>query len=349
MLEGQRLSVRTHAGLIEHEFARHGGGDADALFGEPLAEVLEVGAVVAGVLHLLRDGLRSAWGLLRLRGVFLCGSLLRRGAGTIRDGDFPELRQLLRADRLAERFADPLFMLACHLLCELGNAGLHSVEVRHGELEETVALRVRERHGVHAVLTAHLCEQGRVLCAAERHADRLAGGCGLRLGLCLGRVHAVFDEPLPGPLLRISLVVREETAHSIPDCASKKSENPLSYIVAHILCHVVPSFLPPGRAYWVAVSLPSYPWHLLSRQPHSLHDAECVCCQWGMKMAPIRRPGPQAEIGLCDGIYGLRMRFQPPPDKKDTTGNGGLTGFMVDIKIPRRWKTLGGEFHERRG
>ena len=69
----------------------------------------------------------------------------------------------------------------------------------------------------------------------------------------------------------------------------------------------------------------------------------------GNENGPDPKTGPQAEIGLCDGIYGLRMRFQPPPDKKDTTGNGGLTGFMVDIKIPRRWKTLGGEFHERRG
>lgn len=69
----------------------------------------------------------------------------------------------------------------------------------------------------------------------------------------------------------------------------------------------------------------------------------------GNENGPDPKTGPQAEIGLCDGIYGSRMRFQPPPDKKDTTGNEGLTGFMVDIKIPRRWKTLGGEFHERRG
>lgn len=61
-------------------------------------------------------------------------------------------------------------------------------------------------------------------------------------------------------------------------------------------------------------------------------------------MAPIRRPGPQAEIGLCDGIYGLRMRFQPPPDKKDTTGNEGLTGFMVDIKSPEGGKPSGVSF-----
>ena len=60
------------------------------------------------------------------------------------------------------------------------------------------------------------------------------------------------------------------------------------------------------------------------------------------KTAPIRRPGPQAEIGLCDGIYGLRMRFQPWSDKKDTTGNGGLAGFMADMKLPRRCETLGG-------
>lgn len=57
-------------------------------------------------------------------------------------------------------------------------------------------------------------------------------------------------------------------------------------IVAHILCHVVPSFLPPGRAYWAAVSLPSYPWHLLSRQPHSLHDAGYDCCQRGNEKRP---------------------------------------------------------------
>ena len=74
-------------------------------------------------------------------------------------------------------------MLPGHLLRKPGNGGLHTVKVGHGELEETVALRVRERHGVHAVLTAHLCEQGRVLCAAEWDAHRLAGGCGLRLGL----------------------------------------------------------------------------------------------------------------------------------------------------------------------
>ena len=91
MLEGQKLSVRTHAGLIEHKFSHHGGGDTDTLFGEPLAEVTEAGAIVAGVPHLVRDGLRAVGSLLRLRlcGTLLRGSLLRRGAGTIRDGDFP--------------------------------------------------------------------------------------------------------------------------------------------------------------------------------------------------------------------------------------------------------------------
>lgn len=101
------------------------------------------------------------------------------------------------------------------------------------------------------------------------------------------------------------------------------------------------------------IGLP-YPFHLTrgTSFPGSLilyTTRDTTAANGETKKAPIRRPGPQAEIGLCDGIYGLRMRFQPPPDKKDTTGNEGLTGFMVDIKIPRRWKTLGGEFHERRG
>lgn len=99
------------------------------------------------------------------------------------------------------------------------------------------------------------------------------------------------------------------------------------------------------------IGLP-YPFHLTrgTSFPGSLilyTTRDTTAANGETKKAPIRRPGPKAVIGLCDNrqhLEVLRIHIQPSPDKKDTTGNGGLTGFMVDIKIPQGGKPSGVSF-----
>lgn len=104
------------------------------------------------------------------------------------------------------------------------------------------------------------------------------------------------------------------------------------------------------------IGLP-YPFHLTrgTSFPGSLilyTMRDTTAANGETKKGPDPKTGPKAVIGLCDNrqhLEVLRIRIQPSPDKKDTTGNGGRTGIAPDMEIPRRWKTLGGEFHERRG